>query len=141
MPTLVRRKVDKASTMIAYTNRLLSLRQEYFEPLQGCWLSSYEIWDSFSKEQLLECELELRRFTELDNNALVLFQVCMLRGIDVLGVTSERLIGGKHIASLPVEGGREKCVIVYVGEHNAFCDKKRHASFSVLTEDKRYMPK
>ena len=134
-----KRKVDQQATLVAYTNSLLSIRHELFEPIHGCWLSSYDTWDSFTRCQLIEDELELRRFTELDNNVLVLFQVCVLRGIDVLGITSERLIQGEFIAAVPIEGGRVNCDIIYVGGHNAFANKKRHSSFSVYKQDRRYV--
>ncbi len=134
-----RRKVDLQATIVAYTNRLLSLKEELFEPLHGCWLSSYDLWDSFTKDQLIEDELAVRRFTGLDDNALVLFQLCVMEKTDVLGITSGRLIKGQHIADIPIVGGREGVTTVYVGEHNAFSNKKRHPLFRVLTQDKRYV--
>ena len=134
-----RRKLDLQATLVAYTNRLLSLKEEVFESLDGCWLTSYDLWGSFTKDQLIEEELALRRFTCLDNNVLVLFQLCVMKEINVLGITSDRLIKGQHIAAIPIVGGREGVTTVYVGEHNAFSNKKRHPLFSVLTQDKRYV--
>ena len=134
-----RRKLDLQATVLAYTNRLLSLKEEVFESLDGCWLTSYDLWGSFTKDQLIEEELALRRFTHLDSSVLVLFQFCVIKGINVLGVTSERLVKGQHIAAIPVVGGREGVTTVYVGEHNAFSNKKRHPLFSILTQDKRYV--
>ena len=90
-------------------------------------------------DALTEDELAVRRFTDLDNNVLVLFQLCVMRKINVLGITSDRLIKGQHIAAIPIAGGREGVTTVYVGEHNAFSNKKRHPLFSVLTQDKRYV--
>jgi hypothetical protein len=139
MARYARRAVDLQATLVAYTNRLLSLKEELFESLNGCWLSSYDLWDSFTKDQLIEEELALRRFTHLDSSVLVLFQFCVIKGINVLGVTSERLVKGQHIAAIPVVGGREGVTTVYVGEHNAFSNKKRHPLFSILTQDKRYV--
>ena len=138
-PRYARRKLDQEATLAAYTNRLLSFRPEIFEPLKGCWLSSYDIWDSFTRQQLIDNELDLRRFTKLDNNVLVLFHVCVKLGIDVLGITSDRLKNGNYIASIPISGGRECTSVIYVGEHNAFANKKSHPKFSLLTEDKRYV--
>ena len=137
-PKFTRRKVDLEATLAAYTNRLLSSRHETFEPLNGCWLSSYDIWDSYTSEQLIDNELDLRRFTKLDNNVLVLFHVCVQHGINVLGITSDRLVKGNYIADIPISGGRTSATVIYVGEHNAFAQKKRHPHFSLLTEDKRY---
>ena len=134
-----RRKLDLQATLVAYTNRLLSLKEELFESLNGCWLSSYDLWDSFTKDQLIEDELALRRFTQLDSSVLVLSQFCVIKGINVLGVTSERWVNGQHIAAIPVVGGREGVTTVYVGEHNAFSNKKMHPLFSVLAQDKRYV--
>ena len=89
-PKFTRRKLDLEATLAAYTNRLLSIRPEIFESLNGCWLSSYDLWDSYTREQLIESELDLRRFTNLDNNVLVLFHVCVQLGINVLGIASDR---------------------------------------------------
>ena len=97
------------------------------------------MWDSYLRDQLIESELDLRRFTKLDNNVLVLFHVCVQLGIKVLGVTSDRLKNGNYIASIPISGGRECASVMYVGEHNAFAKKRRHQKFSLLTQDKRYV--
>ena len=140
-PEFTRRKLDLEATLTAYTNRLLSFRPETFEQLSGCWLSSYDIWDSYTREQLIENELDLRRFTKLDNNVLVLFHVCVGLGINVLGITSDRLVKGNYIAAITLAGGRESATVFYVGEHNAFATKKRHPQLSLLTEDKRYVCK
>ena len=140
-PRYARRKLDQEATLAAYTNRLLSFRPEIFEPLKGCWLSSYDIWDSYTREQLIESELDLRRFTNLDNNVLVLFHVCVQLGINVLGITSDRLKNGNYIAAIPVSGGRECASVIYVGEHNAFAKKRRHQTFILLAQDKRYVTK
>ena len=118
-----RRKLDLEATLVAYTNRLLSFRHEFFEPLNGYWLSSYDIWDSYTREQLIENELDLRRFTKLDNNVLVLFYVCVGLGISVLGTTSDRLVKENYIAAIPLAGGRESATVIYVGKHNAFAKK------------------
>ena len=139
MARYARRVVDLQATLVAYTNRLLSLKEELFEPLHECWLTSYDVWDSFTKDQLIEDELAVRRFTCLDNNVLVLFQFCVMKEINVLGITSDRLIKGQYIAAISIVGGREGVTTVYVGEHNAFSNKKRHPLFSVLTQDKRYV--
>ena len=138
-PKFTRRKLDLEATLAAYTNRLLSIRPEIFESLNGCWLSSYDMWDSYTREQLIESELDLRRFTKLDNNVLVLFHVCVQLGINVLGITSDRLKNGIYIAAIPISGGRECASVIYVGEHNAFAKKRRHQKFSLLAQDKRYV--
>ena len=137
MPTQTRRKVDQASTLTAYTNRLLSLRREIFEPIRGYSLSSYDVLDSFTRYQHIEDELEPRRFTKLDNSVLVLFQVCVMRGVNVLGITSERLVKCKHIAAVPIECGRAMCDIIYCGNRNAFGNKKntRYSVFWRKTND------
>ena len=62
-----------------------------------------------------------------------------MKKINFLGITSERVVGGKHIAALPIAGGREMCDIIYVGDHNVFANEKPHPSFSLMPEDKRYV--
>ena len=140
-PKFARRKLDLEATLAAYTNRLLSIRPEIFESLNGCWLSSYDMWDSYTRQQLIESELDLRRFTKLDNNVLVLFHVCVQLDINVLGITSDRLKNGNYIAAIPVSGGRECASVIYAGEHNTFAKKRRHPTFSLLAQDKRYVTK
>ena len=93
-PKFTRRKLDLKATITAYTNRLLSFRRKIFEPLNGCWLSSYDVWDSYTRHQLIDKELALRWFTDLNNNVIALFHVCVGLGINVLGITSDRLVQG-----------------------------------------------
>lgn len=136
---LTRRKLHTENTLNAYEQRIRSLHQTDLQELEGVWLSTYDIWDTIPSGKIQE-EFLTRQHTKLDNNAFRLFLVAKERGVNPMGLTSERQTGGIYIAEIPVEGGRSVSNVKFVGLHNSFTGRST-SKFSILPHDKRYYSK
>ena len=82
-------------------------------------------------------EYDARRGTDLENNVFRLFHIARDRGVNVLGVTSERQCAGEYVAEIPTPGGRSVSKIIYAGKNNSFTGRKA-CIWSILPRDKRY---
>ena len=133
---LKRRTLDLERTLLAYEQRMLAMPREEFEKIRDKYLSSFQIYETYSGNDLKE-NRELRRGTHLDNSTFRLSQVAEKRGVPIRGITSQRKANGKRIAALSSE---EEQHILYVGRHNAFTQDKSSA-FSLTRFDKRYVTK
>ena len=130
---LKRRTLDLERTLLAYEQRMLAMPREEFEKIRDKYLSSFQIYETYSGNDLKE-NRELRRGTHLDNSTFRLSEVAEQRGVPIRGITSQRKADGKRIAALSSE---EEQHILYVGRHNAFTNDKSN-SFSLTRFDKRY---
>ena len=64
--TYRRKKLDIVKTLKAYENRIMSLPRDEFEVLRDKYISSYEVWDTFQNDEILQ-ELRMRHGTKFDN--------------------------------------------------------------------------
>jgi len=134
--TLRRRKLNVQSTLNAFEQRIRALSQTKLMELENSWLSSYELWDTVAETSMTE-EYAARRGTDLENNVFRLFHIARDRGVNVLGVTSERQCAGEYVAEIPTPGGRSVSKIIYAGKNNSFTGRKA-GIWSILPRDKRY---
>lgn len=134
---LIRRKLNKTATLRAYELRMRSLPLEALKELENKFISSYDLYDTFNKDEIAE-QIELRRDKDIDNSAFRLAHVCRERGVELVGVTSERIRNGKPLAALGLPNRNRLDDVVYVGQTNSFCKKQPHKTLSLLPRDKRY---
>ena len=133
-----RRQLDLVRTLNAYEMRIRSIPRNKLLELEDAWLSSFELWNTVLASQFEE-EYNMRRDNpNLDNCVLRLASVCLEKGINIRGCTSERKRYGEFVASLADEKPREEQKIIFCGAHSSFHHKKRHPLFSIQPHDKRY---
>ena len=92
--TYRRKKLDIVKTLKAYENRIMSLPRGEFEVLRDKYISSYEVWDTFQNDEILQ-ELRMRHGTKFDNIAFRLYLVARVKGIPLKGITSQKKEGDK----------------------------------------------
>ena len=133
-----RRQLDLVRTLNAYEMRIRSIPRDKLLELEDGWLSSYELWNTVLASQFDE-EYHIRRDNpNLDSCVLRLASVCLEKGINIRGCTSERKRYGVFVASLADEKPREEQKIIFCGSHSSFHHKTRHSLFSIQPHDKRY---
>ena len=98
---LQRRKLDVCQTLAAYEHRINSLPLTDLQVFEGAFISSYQVWNTYLPSQLEDYEDVRKDNPRLDNHTFRLYEILKERGINCLGVTSERLYNGKFIAALP----------------------------------------
>jgi len=137
--TYRRKKLDIVKTLKAYENRIMSLPQDEFEVLRDKYISSYEVWDTFQNDEILE-ELRMRHGTKFDNIAFRLYLVARVKGIHLKGITSQKKLRGKRAGALK-EGESEEKDCFYVGPALNFenRDKLERSVFSMRYEDRRFI--
>ena len=135
---LQRRKLDVCQTLAAYEHRINSLPLTDLQVFEGAFISSYQVWNTYLPSQLEDYEDVRKDNPRLDNHTFRLYEILKERGINCLGVTSERLYNGKFIAALPYAKPREEIPVIYVGGHCVFSKHKANKLFSITPQDKRY---
>ena len=135
---LKRRTLDKQATLQAYENRLKSLDLDILKNLENKYVSSYDIYDTYTVDDMEE-QLEIRKDTHLDSVVFRLYEVCLTRGVQLRGVTSHRKIYGEYISAIPDPDFDREKDCVFVGQHNAFHLTRAHPVFSIQVVDKRYV--
>lgn len=120
-----RRILDKKRTLRAFTCRFLAIPQAQIEELQGKWLSSYDIFDTYFID---DDEISQRNKTELDHHIWRLAYLCLKRGVRPRGLVSARIHHGEKIASIPQN---EAHLMVHVGRGSK-------SEFRLKCQDKRY---
>ena len=134
---LRRQKIDTIATLNAYEQRIRSLPQSELYELEGAWLSSYDNWDTVEADKMSEEVEGPAGDPFLDNHTVRLLKVALERGVNALGITSERRAIRRYLAEIPVEGGRAASKVVFVGGHNSFTQKSS-SKWSISRRDKRY---
>ena len=131
--TLRRRKLNRNASYRALEIRLMSLPQEIINVCEDKWLSGYCVFDTYPHSEM-QHEIDVRYETDVDNPLMRLYRVCLARGIQPRGISSERIRAGSRMAALPEE---ELKNTLFVGAHCSFNGRKRSV-FALAPEDKRY---
>ena len=80
---LKRRTIDKQGTLQAQENRLKSLDLDILKNLENKYVSSYDIYDTYTVDDMEE-QLEIRKDTHLDSVVFRLYEVCLSRQLSVM---------------------------------------------------------
>ena len=132
---LRRRVLNKEQSLKAYEARMRALPEETIMELDGKYLSSLDVFDTYNID---DPEIDRRYESFLDNSCFRLAHVCKARNIKILGVTSTRIMQGQRIAAVLPEYIDK---IKYVGGHcGCSFHNLRSSVFSLRPEDKRYEP-
>ena len=135
-PRRIRRKLDKPATLDKYVRRIKSLPDESFEEIKDAWLSTFDVYGS------LECPFDDYVPPRMVCNATHLAMEARSRGVNVLGVTSQRKKRGAFICDpLPGDVARSDARVVYVGQFSYFTSNKAHPVFSILRCDRVLEPR
>jgi len=130
---LRRRKLNRNASYRALEKRLMALPDKIINVCHDKWLTAYCVFDTYPDCEM-QNEIDVRYGTDVDNPLMRLYRVCIARNIQPRGITSERIRGGKRLASLPEDELRET---LFVGAHCSFNGRKRSV-FALAPEDKRY---
>jgi len=122
---LNRRKIDISRTMERFCERISELSNEALQSYlpEGCWLSTYDVWDCYETDQ-----------NSIHSNAFEIMKIARERGLHVNGVVTEHKTRGQLVSTPPREGER-----IFVGRHNTFNRKKMHRTLSIQPRDKIYL--
>ena len=131
------KNLDIVKTLKAYENRIMALDQSDFECLREKYISCYDVWDTFQKNEIQK-EIDMRYATKFDNIAFRLYMVATIKNIQLKGVTSHKKMRGRRVASLKF-GETEEGDTFYVGPALNFDETRLERSiFSMRAEDRRY---
>ncbi len=126
-----RRKLDRATTLARYAARVRELPEHTFAALENAYLSTFDIYNTVTPEVALSGALP-------DCSAFHLLRVARERGVNVLGVTSERRSRGEFMCRELLDGKpRHESRVVYTGPYNYFT-QHAHSVWSVQPADKAY---
>ena len=104
-----------------YERRLRTFDREAFKVFEGKYISTYRIYSIM--------EEGIDSSSPLYCDAFVVYKICKEYGYSPLGVCSERLMNGKHVAKA------DPCV--YIGKY-CFSSKLLSSPFRILPQDKVY---
>lgn len=124
--------MDKPATLAKYEQRLRETftAEDMKAELEGKFLSTFESWNNVMQDY--------PNNHHLCNAAVVLLRVCRERGINVLGVTSERRERGRYAIQLPQPYKRGVTPVVYVGKYNYFTQNKS-SKWRMLPSDRVFL--
>ena len=129
---MARKQLDIVATLERYRERNEGYDASYFHELENAYLSTFDIYCTIT--DLTQCS-DTIRYT----NAAVLMEVARKKGVNVLGITSERKTKTKFVCpQLYVDGkyiDRDEAKILYVGRYNFFTSHS-NSKYRVLKEDK-----
>ena len=126
-PRSVKRELDREATLRRYEERMQRLPDSEFEEIDNSFLSTFDCYCN-----ILE---DVPNSKPLCNNAVVLMRVARSRGVNIIGVTSERSEKGTHCVQLPEPYIRGVTKVVYVGKFNYFTNNKS-SKWRLLPRDK-----
>ena len=130
----VKRVLDIQRTLLAYEQRMMVLSIEEFSKIEDKYLSSFDIFETYSGIELRDAR-EQRRGTHLDNSTFRLSEIADRRGIPIRGVTSQKQSKGYRFAALSEEEQKE---VYYVGPNSSFTGDRCNV-FSISRLDRRFV--
>ncbi len=112
-----RRNVDIPSSLFKYTERLKTMGANLFNDLSGSLLGTFEIYST---------HFDIPEGDRMDCFAAALMREARKRGVNIIGVTSERKRLGEYICYDFGEGrNRSNTHVVYVGKFSYFSGHER----------------
>ena len=123
----VKRELDREATLLRYEKRMQNMPDSNFEEIDNSFLSTFDCYCN-----ILE---DLPNTKPLCNNAVVLMRVARSKGVNIIGVTSERSEKGTYCVDLPEPYMRGVTKVVYVGKFNYFTNNKS-SKWRLLPQDK-----
>ena len=130
----VKRVLDIQRTLLAYEQRMMVLSIEEFSKIEDKYLSSFDIFETYSGTDLQDAR-EQRRGTHLDNSTFRLSEIAQRRGVRIRGVTSQKQSKGYRFAALSEE---EQKQVYYVGQNSSFTGDRCNV-FSISRLDRRFV--
>ena len=118
----VTRHVDVGETLQRYEARLRTFNKEDFSCFQGKYISTYRIYSVITEN--------LTTDNPLYCDAFVVYKIAKEYGFEPLGVCSERMMKGQHVAK------KEPCV--YIGKY-CYGAGLQSSKFRILPKDKVYL--
>ena len=123
-------------TLTTYMRRVRGLPRTCFNNLEGCWLSTFDIYSTIYADDLSSISM----FIFVNVPAIHLMLYCKQLGVRVLGVTSERKQNGRYICQ---ERANSQNKVVFVGKYSYFSGSelaKQTSEFALKKSDYVYKP-
>lgn len=131
-----KRCVDMEKTLTNYMKRIKGLPHSSFNDLEGCWLSTFDIFSTIHADDLSSVSM----FIFQNVPAVHLMLWCKQLGVHVRGVTSERKQSGRYICK---ERANPQNRVVFVGKYSYFSGSelaKQTSEFALKKSDYVYKP-